>query len=77
MFRIYDTITGDVLDYEDIEEFRKVSKFSFDESVHDAIDEMCDACKRGENIDAYEQFLAIRVVTDMTLDVYDLIDLYR
>lgn len=76
MFRVFDTVTGDVLDYEDVDEFCEVSKFAFDDSVHDAIDEMCGAYKRNECLDAYEQYLGIRVVSDMSLDVFDLASLY-
>lgn len=76
MLWVFDVMTSDILDYDDIEDFRVSAKFSFDDSVHDAIDEMCDACERGECIDAYEQYLGIRLVSDMTLDVYDLIEMY-
>lgn len=77
MFRVFDVITADVLDYDDIDDFRTAAKFSFDNSVHDAIDEMCDAYKRNECMEPYEQYLGIRVVSDMTLDTYDLIQMYR
>jgi hypothetical protein len=76
MFRIFDITTSDILDYEDVDDF-KAAKEGWDESVHEAIDEMCDSYKRGDYIGEYEAFLGIKVITDMTLDVYDLIDLYR
>ena len=76
MFRVFDTITTDVLDYEDVDDFRESAKHSFDESVHDSIDGLCDAYGRGDFLGEYEAYLGIKVVDDPTLDLLDLIDLY-
>jgi hypothetical protein len=61
MFKVIDNITGDELTYEDSEEFRKVSKFSFDESVHEVIDQLVDAYNAGQPTQGFESFLGIEI----------------
>lgn len=76
MFRVYDTITGDVLEFEDVDEFN-VSKAGWDDSAHEAIDGLCRSYKKGEYLGAFEAFLGIRVVTDDSLEREDIVDMYR
>ncbi len=59
MFRVVDTITGDVLEYEDVEDFRDTAKEAFDEGVHDAIDGIADAYN---TIRMFEGMLHIEVL---------------
>lgn len=61
MFKVIDNITGDELTYEDSEEFRKVSKFSFDKSVHEVIDQLVDAYDAGQPTQGFESFLGIEI----------------
>ena len=61
MIEVIDTITGDEMTYEDIEEFGEVSKRSFDESVHDVIDSLVDAYRHGEPTQAYQSYLGIEI----------------
>jgi hypothetical protein len=58
---MHDTITGDVLEYEDIEDFRSTARHSFDDSVHEQFDQLCDAYQRGEYTGEYENFLGIEL----------------
>lgn len=61
MIKAIDTITGDELEYKDIEDFREVSKHSFDESVHDVIDELADAYSAGQPTQEFESYLGIEL----------------
>lgn len=61
MITVTDNITGDVLHYDDIENFQETAKFSFDESVHDMIDELADAFKTGKPVQEFEAYLAIEI----------------
>lgn len=61
MITVTDNITGDVLQYEDIEDFCSMARHSFDESVHDAIDQLAEAYRRGEYTGALEAYLAITI----------------
>lgn len=62
MFKVRDTITGDILTYEDAEDFRNTTKHSFDESVHGEIDELADAYERGDNWDGLDTYLGIEIL---------------
>lgn len=59
---VRDVITGDTLFYEDAEEFRTVAKWSFDDSVHEAIDGLADAIRDGGCLQPWETYLAIEVL---------------
>lgn len=61
VIQVTDTITGDVITYEDIEDFRTTGKHSFDSSVHDAIDRLADSYKRGECMEPFETYLGIEI----------------
>lgn len=61
MLKVIDTITSDELLYEDIDEFQTVSKHAFDESVHDAIDALCEAYRQGQPMQEYEAYLGIKL----------------
>lgn len=61
MIKVKDTITGDELFYEDVEDFRETSKHSFDNSLHEVIDELADAFVRGDYVGGYEQYLGIEI----------------
>jgi len=61
MIKMHDTITGDELEYEDIDEFRVVAKPSFDSSVHEQFDQLCDAYQRGEYTGELESYLGIEL----------------
>lgn len=61
MITVTDNITGDVLHYDDIEDFRSTARHSFDECVHDVIDQLADAYRRGEYTGAFEAYLGITI----------------
>ena len=61
MIEVYDSITERTSRYDDIEDFRESMKFSFDESVHDVIDELADAFKVGKPVQEFEAYLAIEI----------------
>lgn len=61
MLKIIDTLTDETFNCEDIDEYRAHAQASFDASVHNVIDDMCDAYKHGDYIGAYEQYLGIRI----------------
>lgn len=62
MVKVRDTITGDILSYEDIEDFRTTIKHSFDESVHNEIDQLASAYSHGDYVGELEQYLGIEIV---------------
>ena len=62
MFKVRDTITGDILTYEDAEDFRNTAKYSFDESVHGVVDKLVDAYERGDNWDGLDTYLGIEIL---------------
>lgn len=62
MLRVHDTITGDVLEYEDIDDFRSTAKPSFDDSVHEQFDQLCDAYQRGDYTGELESYLGIEIL---------------
>ena len=61
MITMHDTISGDVLEYEDIDDFRSTAKHSFDSSVHEQFDQLCDAYQRGDYTGELEDFLGIEL----------------
>lgn len=61
MIQVHDTITRDVLEYENIEDFRTTIKHSFDESVHGEIDQLASAYAHGEYTGELEAFLGIEI----------------
>ena len=61
MITVHDTITGDELTYEDIEDFRETARNSFDESVWPQLDELCDAYAAHGYIGELEVFLGITI----------------
>lgn len=61
MIQVRDTISGDVLGYEDIEDFRTTAKHSFDESVHDEIDQLAYIYARGGYTGELEAYLGIEI----------------
>lgn len=61
MIRVNDIITGDELYYEDIEDFRNTIKHSYDESVHDAVDQLADTLIIGGYTGELEAFLGIEI----------------
>lgn len=60
MLKFIDTITGDVLTYEDAEDFRETSKHSFDKSVWNEIDQLADKLNRNEYTGELEAYLGIK-----------------
>lgn len=58
---ITDTITGDVLQYESIDEFQERGKQAFDTAAHEIVDRMCDALRNDEPTEEYESALGIKV----------------
>ena len=61
MIKMHDTISGDVLEYDDIDDFRTTAKYSFDNSVHEQFDQLCDAYERGDYTGELENFLGIEI----------------
>ena len=61
MITVHDTITGDELAYEDIEDFRETSRNSFDESVWPQLDELCDKYEAGGYYGDLESYLGITI----------------
>lgn len=61
MITVTDNITGDVMHYDDIEDFRITARHSFDDSVHDAIDQLADAYKCNGYTGALEAYLGITI----------------
>jgi len=61
MITVHDTITGDELTYEDIEDFRETARNSFDERVWQQLDELCDTYAAGGYVGELEAYLGITI----------------
>lgn len=59
---VIDTITNDVLTYDDAEDFRETAKRSFDSSVWEQVDELADRLGAGEYTEDLEAYLGIKVM---------------